>query len=1038
MYAPPSHQIPAPIQQTLITRTQHANIATLRVHLQAPQYNTEGYPAVPREAHPAGVQYCTTPDSTRHTNKHPTDLAATPKRPSANEGYPTTIHTAPKKTRTPRHTDSPGTQSSPLVKTPQTTDAQAPLQPTTAPHSSYQKNESKIDPAATFLQHHRNQNAEPKTNQHISPGTHTLPSASAIKIQSRHITKAADTPTTHTSASHTRAAGEYTKHRNTQRNLLEKPNRSSTESTPDLEFGHSTEITPNPQSHRPNRHTKQQNSTETTPKLKTQLPTNQQHTSTKTPPKAQPHRLYLHTEQQQPSTKNSPKLQPYSPNRQQQINTEPALTNTASSFKTQLSIEPPSKLQSKTTPTAYNPRLSITGKLPKPYHHFPHLTSRTNKKKTYPQHNHITHTKSLKTTCMVCNNYNHTTISSNLLYKARLHAQEGGGDKSTPLKKIQNTSYHCAQQMANRGKAVHEAIMKSPMDTNTEDMEDTMMIETTQTKRTQEAKKGSSSSKRKKSTDIATGLKETPKEFWLGIVAMEKLAIDEGIKTKDCRLPFKKEDLIGMGISEGEAEELCHPHKIAFPHVKQLLYPLERPDGKGGQHFNLTQLPIETEVDPGTGLSLDYHIAVYFERPSTDYTHNEICTMATARLACMNIEIGIGLAEPIYIPCKEKEKNSKIKFWTGTIKIHLKHPREDGIGMLKGLRPFILTLDKIQTLGKVCKCYDSIARNTLLSTKIENPKLHLISASELQRDVLLESFRRGYDYEIASVQKVKEETWGWLISTTPTQANRIIQYLVPYKQELMHVITPQAAKDERRSRGEGLTEDEIKKKNATMLCLYGLHKMKKVEDTKDSIKAVIGGLNVASFYFPGQVGDLHKGTANVQCLNAIVYRQWVGKTIEIFGKHVSFTPHPKSLQGAIPPTKEEQEKLGFCDISTAIADTLEATRNAPQIKGKGSMITHDDLDALVGTAMDKRNGQLIIELKTELTAEIHKEMGDFKKEVALEADVREERITRNLTTHVKNQLTEIRKQLALTSQAVNMTTKALDSILAPPQPQLEN
>ena len=170
--------------------------------------------------------------------------------------------------------------------------------------------------------------------------------------------------------------------------------------------------------------------------------------------------------------------------------------------------------------------------------------------------------------------------------------------------------------------------------------------------------------------------------------------------------------------------------------------------------------------------------------------------------------------------------------------------------MLKGLRPFILTIDNVPTLGKTCKCYDSIARNTLLSTKIENPKLHLVSASELQRDVLTESFRRGYDYEIASVQKVREDTWGWLISTTPIQTNRIIQYLVPHKHELMQVITPQAAKAERRSRGEGLTEEEIKKKNATILCLYGLHKMKKIKDTKDSIKAVIEGLNVTSFYFP--------------------------------------------------------------------------------------------------------------------------------------------------------------------------------------------
>ena len=163
---------------------------------------------------------------------------------------------------------------------------------------------------------------------------------------------------------------------------------------------------------------------------------------------------------------------------------------------------------------------------------------------------------------------------------------------------------------------------------------------------------------------------------------------------------------------------------------------------------------------------------------------------------------------------------------------------------------------------------------------------------------------------------------------------------------------------------------------------------------------------------------MHKGTANVQCLNAIVYRQWVGKTIEIFGKHVTFAPHPKSLQGAIPPTKEEQEKLGFCNITTAIADTLEATRNAPQIKGK-NMVTRDDINALVETAIDKRNDQFKIELK----AELHKEMGEFKKEVSLEADVREERITKNLTNHVKLQLAEIRKQLTITSQAVDMTDR---------------
>jgi hypothetical protein len=45
---------------------------------------------------------------------------------------------------------------------------------------------------------------------------------------------------------------------------------------------------------------------------------------------------------------------------------------------------------------------------------------------------------------------------------------------------------------------------------------------------------------------------------------MEKLAIDEGVKTKYCRPSMRKEDLIEMGISEGEAEEMRQTSKSHF------------------------------------------------------------------------------------------------------------------------------------------------------------------------------------------------------------------------------------------------------------------------------------------------------------------------------------------------------------------------------------------------------------------------------------------------------------------------------------------
>ena len=216
-------------------------------------------------------------------------------------------------------------------------------------------------------------------------------------------------------------------------------------------------------------------------------------------------------------------------------------------------------------PTTPDFKSSKTSKLTNPYHHsnlIKQIDRNTTELSLSKQHSVSTHKPVHKPKILLIkthifyNIYNQTNKSSNLLYKARLHAQKGGGDKSTNLKTYQNISYHCVQQMASRGKAVHDAIMRSLTDTNMEDIENTMVIETTQIKRTQEAKRGSSSSKRKKNTELTTGLKDTPRDFWLGIMAMEKLAIDEGVKTKDCRPSMKKEDLIEMGIPEGEAEDM--------------------------------------------------------------------------------------------------------------------------------------------------------------------------------------------------------------------------------------------------------------------------------------------------------------------------------------------------------------------------------------------------------------------------------------------------------------------------------------------------
>ena len=112
-------------------------------------------------------------------------------------------------------------------------------------------------------------------------------------------------------------------------------------------------------------------------------------------------------------------------------------------------------------------------------------------------------------------------------------------------------------------------------------------------------------------------------------------------------------------------------------------------------------------------------MAIYFQKPSRHYTHEEVLALAQARLKEMRIALGNKIADPIAILCR----NGSSRHWAGTIKLHLKHPGVDGMNMLNGTRPYILTLDEVMTVGKICKSFNTIASNNLLSVKISNPSL---------------------------------------------------------------------------------------------------------------------------------------------------------------------------------------------------------------------------------------------------------------------------------------------------------------------------
>ena len=85
--------------------------------------------------------------------------------------------------------------------------------------------------------------------------------------------------------------------------------------------------------------------------------------------------------------------------------------------------------------------------------------------------------------------------------------------------------------------------------------------------------------------------------------------------------------------------------------------------------------------------------------------------------------------------------------------MHLKHPRVDGINLLNGNRLFILALDSKMVVGKVCKSYNTIAKNNMLSVKINSLSLLNVTRHGLLKEVVIESFKRGHELKITGVQK---------------------------------------------------------------------------------------------------------------------------------------------------------------------------------------------------------------------------------------------------------------------------------------------
>ena len=220
--------------------------------------------------------------------------------------------------------------------------------------------------------------------------------------------------------------------------------------------------------------------------------------------------------------------------------------------------------------------------------------------------------------------------------------------------------------------------------------------------------------------------------------------------------------------------------------------------------------------------------------------------------------------------------------------------------------------------------------------------------------MLEDSFERNLEYEVTGVQKDTNNTFAWVVATTPNQVAKIKEHYIRVQQEILH---PTISKSEA---GRRKTEapDQKEKRDCPKLCLYNLPKCATLEMITYTIKEKMGDKNVVDIYYHASEGQKHSGKTNVECLNRIVYKKLLNKTIPILGSYVEFTPYPKSLEGTVPPIEEKFKQYGFCDNNTALVNTIEALENRI-VTNTG--LTKEDVEAIVENGGKKLKREILNE-----------------------------------------------------------------------------
>jgi hypothetical protein len=256
------------------------------------------------------------------------------------------------------------------------------------------------------------------------------------------------------------------------------------------------------------------------------------------------------------------------------------------------------------------------------------------------------------------------------------------------------------------------------------------------------------------------------------------------------------------------------------------------------------------------------------------------------------------------------------------IKIHLKYPETDDQALLTRARVFSLLLDNETRIPKITKGYNNLIANDLLTVIISSPNLCSLPQHEILTDIIITSFRRGQEYEIPQVHKLKDEAKAYLVGASPEQCKKLALHQVSVQQEILQ---PKIASE------ESYTKKEIQKKNCRTLIVKNCNIAYPVSAITENLKGIMGDKNIVQTYFPrgDPARDLHAGICNLEVLNPSVYKQYVKKNLKLLHMYAKCTPHPRSLDGTSCPSEQTLKEFSFTDVNTAIVNAMAAISNQP-------------------------------------------------------------------------------------------------------------